>query len=41
MDEHMSMSPGHKHDPIYFGIGHRITLDKSYSNSYEHVLYYI
>jgi len=33
------MSPGHVHDLIYFRIGLRIALDKSYSNSYEHMLY--
>ena len=33
------MSPGHINDPISFRIGLRITLDKSYSNSYEHELY--
>ena len=33
------MSPDHIHDPMRFGIGLRITLDKSNSNSYEHGLY--
>ena len=32
------MSPDHIHDPMRFGIGLRITLDKTYSNSYEHML---
>ena len=33
------MSSGHTHDPIRFGIGFRIMLDKNYSNSYKHELY--
>jgi hypothetical protein len=32
-------SPDHVHDTIRFRIGLRITLDKSYYNSYEHELY--
>jgi hypothetical protein len=38
--EHL-MSLGHIHGPICFGIGLHITLDKSYSNLYEHEIIYI
>ena len=29
----------HIHDPIRFGTGLRLVLDKSYYNSYKHMLY--